>query len=75
MEGEAKDLNKEVDGVTGQIALGPSPVGVLEDQPRVGGQLEITGLQLDELEATVLEQWEERCLAGGPDLLPGPAGV
>ena len=32
VEGQAEDLGTEVDGVAGQIALGPTPTGVFDDQ-------------------------------------------
>ena len=37
VEGKAQDLDKEVDGVAGQIALWPAPVAVFEQQAWVGG--------------------------------------
>ena len=47
VEGQAKDLGTEVDGVAGQIALGPAPIGVFDDQTGIGGQGKIAGLALD----------------------------
>jgi len=44
VEGEAEDLDKEVDGVAGQVALGPAPVTVFDQEALVGGQLEVTGV-------------------------------
>jgi hypothetical protein len=38
VEGQAEDLEVEVDGVAGQIALGPAPIGVFDDQTRISGQ-------------------------------------
>ena len=32
VEGQAEHLDTEVDGIAGQIALGPAQVAVLEDQ-------------------------------------------
>ena len=32
VEGQAEHLGKEVDGVAGQIAFGPAPIGVFDDQ-------------------------------------------
>ena len=82
VEGKAQDLDEEVDGVSGQIALGPTPVTVFDEQALVGGQLEVAGLQLDELKAALLEQGNQRSHAykcqsslltlvgGGDNLLP-----
>ena len=50
VEGQAEDLDKEVDGVAGQIALGPAPVAVFDDEAGEGGQNEVAGLLFDELE-------------------------
>jgi len=38
VEGEAKDLDMEVDGIAGQIPLGPAPVTVFDDEAGIGGQ-------------------------------------
>ena len=36
VEGETEDLDVEVDGVAGEVAFGPAPVGVFEDEVRPG---------------------------------------
>jgi hypothetical protein len=41
VEGQAEDLGTEVDGVPGQIALGPAPIGVFDDQTGIGGKLKL----------------------------------
>jgi len=41
MKGQAEDFDAKVDGVAGQIALRPAPVGVFDDQSRIVGQQEI----------------------------------
>ena len=56
VEGQAEDLGIEVDGIAGQIALGPTPIGVFDDQTGIGGQAKVAGLALEQLEATLLEQ-------------------
>ena len=61
MEGEAEDLDQEVNGVAGQIALGPAPVTVLDDQAGVGGQFKIARLLFNELQAACLQQRQGRC--------------
>ena len=56
VEGEAEHLDKEVDGVAGAVSLGPTPIGVFDDEAGKGGQLEVAGLALDELEPSLLQQ-------------------
>ena len=72
-EAVAQDLHEEVDGVAGQLALGPAPAGVFDDQAGIGGQLVVAGFTFDELEAAFLEQWNQRGDAGGADLFARPA--
>ena len=38
VEGQAEDLDVEVNGIAGQMALGPAPVAVFDDETGVGGQ-------------------------------------
>ena len=38
VEGKAEDLDEKINGVPGQIALGPAPVGVFYDETGIGGQ-------------------------------------
>ena len=42
-----QDLDEEVNGVAGQVALGPAPVVVFNDQARKGGQNKIARLAFD----------------------------
>lgn len=56
VEGEAKDLDVEVNGVAGEVALGPAPVAVFDDETGIGGQDEVAGLAFDELESVLLQQ-------------------
>jgi hypothetical protein len=37
VEGEAQDLDVEVNGIAGELAFGPTPVTVFEDQTGIGG--------------------------------------
>jgi hypothetical protein len=37
-------LREEVDGVASEVAFRPAPVAVCEDQARMRGQLEISGV-------------------------------
>ena len=55
VEGQAEDLDVEVNGVAGQIALRPAPVTVFDDQTRIGGQNKIARFPCDELESALLE--------------------
>ena len=41
MEGQAEDLDVEVDGVAGELAFGPAPVAVFDDEAGIGGQNEV----------------------------------
>ena len=72
MEAQAQDLRAEVDRVTLQIAFGPAPVNSLDDEARVGAQLEVAAACFEEREAAFFEQreqWREAC---GADLLACP---
>ena len=40
MEGQAEHLDVEVNGVAGEVALGPTPIAVLDDESGIGGQNE-----------------------------------
>lgn len=73
VEGQAKDLDVEVNGVAGQIAFGPAPVAVLDDEAGIGGQKVIARLAGDGLESALLEQWQQRSQPSGADLLARPA--
>ena len=64
-----KVLGTEVDGVAGQIALWPSPIGVFDDQTGIGGQDKVTGLAFHQLEAALLDKRDQRGHAGSADLL------
>ena len=56
MEGQAEDLDMEVNGVPGQIALRPAPVAVFDDETGIGGQGIIADLAGDELESALLQE-------------------
>ena len=55
VEGEAEHTHAEVNGVAGQVALGPAPIAVFDDRGGIGGQEEVAGLAFDELEAAFFE--------------------
>jgi len=73
MEGQAEDLNAKVNGVAGQVALGPAPVTVFDDDPGVGGQNKIARLAFDKLESAPLQERNQWSQSGGADLFAGPA--
>jgi hypothetical protein len=72
VEGQAEDLDVEVDGIAGEIAFRPAPVAVFDDEAGIGGQAEVAGLAGDELESVLLQQRHQRGQPGGADLLPRP---
>ena len=74
VEGQAEDLNAEVNGVAGEVALRPAPIAVLDDEARISGQSKIACFVRDELESALLEQRGEGGQSGGADLLACPAG-
>src|SRR5437879_4139800 len=74
VEGQAEHLDKEVDGVAGQVAWGPAPVAVFDEEAGISGHLKVIGCSLDQLEAAFLEQRQQRGDPGGADLLVRPAG-
>ena len=54
MEGQAEHLDMEVNGIAGQIALRPAPVGVFNDETGIGGQNKIVRFAWDDLESVFL---------------------
>ena len=68
VKGQSEDLDEEVNGVAGQVTLGPAPVAVFDDEAGIGGQEVIAGGLFDELEGALLEQRDQGCQAGGADL-------
>ena len=58
VEGQAEDLDMEVNGVAGQVAFGPAPVAVFDDEAGISGQNKIAGLACDELESAFLQAAE-----------------
>ena len=68
VEVHSQNLNKEVDGIASQVALGPAPIAFLDDEAGKGGQLEIARLLFDELQSALLQQGNEWDLPGRADL-------
>ncbi len=50
VEGQAQDLGAEVDGVAGEVTLGPTPVAVFDDETGEGGHQEVAAAGFDESE-------------------------
>lgn len=75
MEAHAEDGGEEVDGVTGEVTLWPTPVGVFDDETREGGEVEVLGFAFDESEAALLQHGRQGDEASGADLVAGPAGA
>ena len=69
MEGQPKNLDEKVNGVASQVAFGPAPVAVFDDEAGIGGQKEIARGLFAELEGALLEQRNQGCQARGADLL------
>lgn len=74
VEGQAEDLDVEVDGVAGEVAFGPAPITVLDDEARIGGRNKIACVPGDKFKSALLEQRRQRGDAGGADLLARPSG-
>ena len=74
MKGQAEDFDAKVDGVAGQIALRPAPVGVFDDQSRIVGQQEIARFAGEGWESAFLEQRKQWGQTRGADLLARPPG-
>jgi len=75
VEGQAEDLDVEVNGVAGEVAFGPAPVAVFDDETGIGWQNKIAGLARNQLETALLKQRHQRCDPGGADLFAGPADI
>ena len=74
VEGQAKDLDVEVNGVAGEVPLRPAPIAVFDDEAGIGGQGKIARLLGDEFKSALFEQGHEQSDAGGANLLPAPSG-
>ncbi len=56
VEGETEDLGVEVDGVAGEVALGPAPEGVFYDETLESGQGKVAGIAWDEKETALFAE-------------------
>ena len=75
VEGVAQHLDMEVNGVAGEVAFGPAPIAVFDDEAGIGGQNKIARLAGDELESVLLQQWNQRGQPGGADLFACPPDI
>ena len=75
VEGQSQDLDMEVNGVAGEVALRPAPVAVFDDEAGIGGQNKIARLTRHELESMFLQQRRQGREPGGADLLTRPPGA
>ena len=73
VEGQAEDLDVEVNSIAGEVSFRPAPVAVFDDQAGIGGQNKIAGLACAEFKPALLEQWHQRDDPGGADLLARPS--
>ncbi len=69
VKGETQDLDKEVDGVAGEVSLGPAPVAFLDDETGIDGKFEVPRLPCDELEFAFFQERHQWSDARGADLL------
>jgi hypothetical protein len=60
VEGQAEHLHVEVNGVAGQVAFGPAPVAVFDEEAGKGGQNEIARRAGDQFQTALLEQGRQR---------------
>jgi hypothetical protein len=52
LEGQTKNLDVEVDGIAGEIAIRPAPVAVFDNETGISSQNKNAGLARDELDVT-----------------------
>lgn len=73
VEGEAEDLDEEVDRVTGFVLGGPAPIVLFDDEAWIGRKDKIAGLAWKKLKSEVDQQGRERLEPSGADLFTRPA--
>lgn len=73
VKGKPEDLGVEVDGVAGEVAGGPAPVGVLDDETGEGGEGKIAAAGLEQLQSALCEQGSKGNEPGVADLFTSPA--
>ena len=72
VEGQAQDLDVEVNGVAGEIPFGPTPVAVFDDEAGIGWQNIIACVPSNEFKFALLEQRHQWREPGGADLFARP---
>jgi len=75
VEAQPQDVHAKVDGIAGEVALRPPPIGVFDQESLEGRQLEVARLPFDHLESSLLEQGHQRSQARGADLVALPASA
>ena len=73
VEAQPQNLDAEVDGVAGQVALGPAPIAVFEEEARWVASSKLPASR-SRRAAALLQQRHQWDQPGGADLLAGPAG-
>jgi hypothetical protein len=53
-------VDEGINGLAGEVTLGPAPITAFEQEALVSGPFEVVGGPFDELEAPVLEQRDQR---------------
>ena len=74
VEGQTQDVHEKVDGVAGEVALWPPPIGVFDEESLEGRQLEVARVFFEELQSLLLQQGNQQDLPGRADLFAAPAG-
>jgi hypothetical protein len=74
VEGQAEDLDTDVNGVAGQISFRPTPTAVFEEDAGTGRRLKIARLICQELKHALLEQANLRIDGCGWEFLKAPSG-
>jgi hypothetical protein len=62
----------EVNGIAGEVAFGPAPEAVFDDETGIDGQNKVARLAFDELESAFLQEWNQWGQACGADLFARP---
>jgi len=73
VEGKPQDFGEEVDGVSGEIPLGPAPVIFFDQESWIGAQMEVSSGELFQGQSAFGEDGEQGGQSRGPDLLTIPA--
>jgi hypothetical protein len=75
MEGFAFDLDEEVKGVAGEMAVGPAPVGCFKEQARMVEGFEVAAATVAQDKSALLEEGGQRDFTCGAYSRFGPGHV